>query len=110
MPGIARRDRVPGQEVGNQRQQPGGRAQLRTRAVDAAFELQDFADTFAIAPQRDRVAVCIDQVGQRLQLAPLVLVVRVSKGLWIGALAGRLDLDEADQRLARRDREVGPGL
>lgn len=52
LPGVTRRDRVPGEEIGHQRQQSGRRAELRAGTVDAAFEVQDIADTLPIAPQR----------------------------------------------------------
>ncbi|WP_244499736.1 hypothetical protein [Tardiphaga robiniae] len=64
----------------------------------------------AVAPQAEGVAVGVEQIGQRLQLVPLLLVVRVGELARIGALAGRLDLDEADECIADRDRVVGPGL
>jgi hypothetical protein len=45
-----------------------------------------------------------------LELVPLLLIVRVLEPARIGALARRLDLDEADQRLADSDGKIGPGF
>ena len=84
----------------------GGRCELRARRFDVAFEMDDRAFELAVAPQAERVAVGVDQVRQRLELVPLLLVVRIVELARIGALARRLDLDEADERLADGDRII----
>ena len=43
------------------------------------------------------VPVCVDQVGQRLQLLPLLLVVRVLEAPGIGALSRGLQFLESDK-------------
>ena len=87
-----------------------GAASLAPARLDVAVEMNDRADELAVAPQAERIAVGVEQVGKRLQLVPLFLVVRVVELARVGALAGRLDLDEADKRLADGDCEVGAGL
>lgn len=71
-----------------------------------AGEAQDRADDFTVAPEREAVAVGVQQVGQRAEALPLRLVVPIAEPTRIGALAGRLNLDEADQCLAHLDGEV----
>jgi hypothetical protein len=65
--------------------------------------VNDLADQFAVAPQAEGIAIGIEQVGKRLQLIPLILVVRVREFPWIGALARRLDFNEADKGVADGD-------
>ena len=47
------------------------RLQLRARGFDVAFEEDDLACEFAVAPQAEAVAVGVDEVRQGLELAPL---------------------------------------
>ena len=55
------------------------------------------------------VAVGVEQVRQRLQFLPLLLVVAAELAR-IGALARGLDLDESDQGVAEGDRVIRAGL
>jgi len=64
------------------------------------------ADNLAIAPEAEGVPIRVDRVGKRLQLAPLILVVRIGEAARVRAFARSLDLDEADKGLADRDRVV----
>ena len=63
----------------------------------------------AVAPQAECIAVGVDQVRQRLELVPLLLVVRIAELARVGAFARRLDLDEANQGFADRDRDNPAG-
>jgi len=42
----------------------------------------------AVAPEREGVAVCVDEVGEGLQLTPLRPVVGVPESVRVGSLAG----------------------
>ena len=65
---------------------------------------------FAVAPEAESIAVGIDEVGQRLEFAPLPLVVRVGEFARVAAFAWRLDLHEADKRIGDANRVIRPRL
>ncbi len=65
---------------------------------------------FAVAPQAERVAIGIDQIGKRLQFDPLLLIVRIVEVPWIGTFAGCLHFDEPDKRIRYGDCEIGACL
>ena len=71
--------------------------------------MNDRALQRVIAPQRETVAIGVEQIGQRLEFVPLFLVVPGLPPARIGPLARGLDLDEADQRFVNFHREVWPG-
>ena len=50
----------------------------------------------SIPPEAEAIAIRVDQVGESLELRPLLFVVRVLEAAEIDPLAGCLDLDEAD--------------
>lgn len=93
----------------DQRQEAIGRGELGARQLDIAVQLDDRADQRAVTPQRERIAVGVEQIGQRLELVPLVLIVPGLPLARVRALAGGLDFDETDQRLLDVDGEIGPG-
>lgn len=68
--------------------------------------MNDLAGDLAIPPQAEGVAIGIDQVGERLQFAPLILVVRIVEPARISALAWSLDLDEANESIADGHGEI----
>jgi hypothetical protein len=100
-------DRLPAQETGEQREQRLRRRQRGARGFDIAFEADDLPLQLAVLPEAERIAVGVEDVRQRLELAPLLPVVLVRKPARIGTLARRLDLDEADQGVVDADRVVG---
>lgn len=102
---IRRRQRRPGEEIGEQRPQRFRGCELAAGRFDIAVEQDEFRQ-FAVAPQAEAGAVRVEQVGQGLELAPLLLVVPVRELARIAALARRLDLDEANQRIGDADRVV----
>ena len=106
--GVARGLGRPAQEIADERGQGGGRGELEAGAVQLAVEVDDLARQLPIAPQAETDAIGIEQVRQGLELAPLFLVVRIGEFAGIGPLARRLHFDEAHQRLADRDRIIGP--
>jgi hypothetical protein len=54
--------------------------------------------------------VGVNQIRQLLQLAPLVLVMRIRELAWISALARRLHFDEAHKGLANGNSKIGAGF
>ncbi|HEX4131109.1 MAG TPA: hypothetical protein VHZ24_13800 [Pirellulales bacterium] len=73
------------------------------------MQLDDLADKLAVLPNAERIAVGVQQVGKRLQLFPLLLVV-ASIAAWVGALAWRFHLHVADKHVSQRDGVIGPSL
>lgn len=102
------RDRIPADEIGEEGEQCVGRGERGAGCLDIPLQPDYRALQFAVAPEREGVAVGVEQVGQRFQLGPLVLVVGIVKPARIGALARRLDLDEADERIRARHGIVRP--
>jgi hypothetical protein len=73
--------------------------------------MDDLSVQLTVMPEAESVAVGVDQVRERLQFCPLFGVVAfLFEFPRIGAFAGRLDLDEADQRVVDRDGEIGTAL
>ena len=105
-----RRDRRPLQKIDDERQQRGGAGKLCARALDITVQTDDIARKLSIAPKAERVAVCVDQVRQRLELIPLLFVVRIIEFAWIGAFARSLYLNETHQSVADGDGEVRTGF
>jgi hypothetical protein len=70
--------------------------------------VNDGAFRLPVTPQAERIAIGVNQVRQRLEFVPLILVVLIFELAWIGALSRRLDLDETDQSFFDYDREVRP--
>ena len=103
------RDRLPPQEVGEEALQAGGRPQACARGLHVAFEPDDLALEPAVAPQRERVSVGVDDVGQGLQLLPLPPVVLVPEPAGVGALARGLHLDVAGQGVPDLHGVIRPG-
>ena len=91
----------------------GGRGELVSAGGNIAVEPHD-AHRFPVPPKRERLAVGVEQVGKRLQLGPLALVVRIFELPRVSALPGRLHFNEPYQRLgfpgSYRDGEIGAGL
>ena len=72
--------------------------------------MNDGVHQLAIAPQAEAIAVRVDQVRQVLQPLPLFLVVLVLEAARIGTFAGRLELDESDQRALHGHGVIGTNL
>ena len=106
LPGRARRQRVPAVERREQRQQFRRRRQRLAGGLDITVQGHDRHRKLAVPPQAEGVAVSVNQVGQRLELLPLRLVVFVLEPGRVGALARRFHFDEADQCGLAGDCEV----
>ena len=78
------------------------------RCAHVARERDHLPPELTVAPQAERVAVGIDEVGERLELLPLRLVVPIREPPWIGAFPGSLDLDETDKCVLDGDSVIGP--
>ena len=92
----------------DEREEAIGRGKLCAGLLNIAVQLDDRADQRAVAPQREGIAIGVEQIGQRLQLVPLFLVVPGFPFARVSTLTRGLDLDEANQRLLDIDREIGP--
>jgi hypothetical protein len=75
--GRARRDRLPLQEVRDEREKARRRREARPGRLDVACKLEDLALQNPIAPQPEALPVGLEEVGQRLQLGPFPTVVRI---------------------------------
>jgi hypothetical protein len=51
------------------------RRKLRPSGLDVPLQVDDLAMKLAVAPEREGVAICVDEVRERLQLIPLCPVV-----------------------------------
>ena len=60
------------------------------------------SDQLAVLPKAERVAVRIDEIGQRLEFFPLLFVVRVFELARVGAFSRCLQFNEPGQRLVNR--------
>ena len=105
-----RRLRLPLEEVGEQRYEAVRRGQLVAGGLDIALHVNHRSHKLSIPPEAEAIAVRVDQVGEGLELRPLLLVVRVLEAARIGPLAGCLDLDEADEGVCASDGVVRPRL
>ena len=103
-----RSDRVPREEGGEKVDQVWRRRQSLAGGLDVAVELDGRQRPLALAPQREGVAIGVDEVRDGLQLLPLILVVALEFG-GVGALSRSLDLDEPDEGALAGDREVRSG-
>jgi hypothetical protein len=68
--------------------QAGRRRKLCSGGLDVPLQVNDLAMELAVAPEREGVAVCVDEVGEGLQLTPLRPVVGVPESVRVGSLAG----------------------
>ncbi|MCY4350480.1 MAG: hypothetical protein OXC25_11600 [Thiotrichales bacterium] len=98
------------EEVGEQGHEPVRGGQSDAGGLHVALQLDDFSHQFAVAPEAESVAVRVDEVRKGLELHPLLLVMPVVESTRVGALARRLDLDEADQDVSAGDGVIGPRL
>jgi len=103
------RNRFPAKKIIEPRDEFGRGGEFRSRRFDIALQLYDGADEFAVLPKAKRVAVGVQQVGERLQLLLLFLVVPFVAS-WIGAFTGRLDFDEAHEHVSQCDGVIGSTL
>ena len=87
--GIAGWKRSPAEEVFEKRSQSRGRRERRARGFDVAFEMDHGALRLTVAPQAEAVPIGVEEVRQRLELAPLALVLLVGEPSRVGALSGR---------------------
>ena len=101
---------MPLKEVTKQRYQRGRCRELLARRLDIAIELDDVAFQRAVPPEAEGVAVGINQVRQGPELLLLLPIVPILETPRIGALAGRLDLDEAHQSVVEGYSVVGTRL
>ena len=110
MPGVARDDGLPAEEVLEQQLEGRRGIEFVAGRLDIAMKPDDRAGVLTAPTEAELVAVGIEEVRQRLQLLPLRLVVRVTELPRIGPLARGLDLNEPDEHPTGGHRVVGPGL
>ena len=107
--GRLRRDRLPAEEIVKPGDECRRGREFSARRFNVAVQFYNGADEFAILPEAKRVAVRVQQVGQRLQLLSLLLVVALVLAR-VGAFVGRFDFHEPDEHVSERDGVVRPGL
>ncbi|WP_422292192.1 hypothetical protein, partial [Candidatus Binatus sp.] len=78
--------------------------------LNVSDQTYDRTNKLSVLPKTERVTVRIDDIGQRLKLFPLRLVVRVFEFSRVGALAGRFQLNKSNKRVVNSDRIVGTSL
>jgi hypothetical protein len=69
---------------------PGEGARAGACGLDITVEVLHLADQVAVLPEREGVAVCVDQVRKRGELLPLRFVVRILEPARVGPLPGAL--------------------
>jgi len=57
---VLRRTGLPSEENIDDRGQSRRRCELGARLFDIAFEVDDLADQFAVAPQAEGIAICVE--------------------------------------------------
>jgi hypothetical protein len=94
------------EKISDERKQRGGRCQFHARSLDVAFKVDNRAGWLSITPQAECVAIRVNKIWKRLELVPLLLVMGVVELAWVGALARRLDFDEANKRIVHGSGEI----
>ena len=84
--------------------------ECRTGARDVALEPDDRSREISATPERELIAVGVEQVRNRLELRPLLFVMTITEAARIGSLPRRLHFDEADEGALHGDGIVGPCL